>query len=391
MKKTLFVLAFLFFATSDVFACTTAIVTAGASETGRPILWKQRDNRYENCVIYNDEGHFAFVGIANLPVANEKHLAAGVNEVGFAIVRNTCNSMLHSPVEPSRTMGILHMALTECETVDDFQKLLDSIPKPRPFGSNFGVIDAKGGAAYFEAGDYSYNRYDVPDGEYMIRTNFALQPVVPINNENNMSVHRFNQAQEIMGRHKGKFSSEWLMDNLARSFYSTYNGADMLEAAPGGRAFDRDFICRRTSISDVSIEGIGPGDRANSSVMWTMCGYPACCYAIPVWVAAGQDLPKCLSDDGTLSCEVFKFARECRDYVHSEYYEYVDFNRLKPILKEARKAERAEFAEGRRVENALRRGFNRSLVRKYNSEADSRWKLWSKRIREKYLPSDQGV
>lgn len=361
-------------------ACTTAIISAGASQTGRPILWKQRDNKYKNCVIYNDEGKYAFVGIANLPVANEKHLAAGVNEVGFAIVRNTCNSMLHESVDKSRTMSILYLALTQCRTVDDFEALLNSIPTPRPFGSNFGVIDGCGGAAYFEAGDLSYNRYDVPDGEYMIRTNFALKPVKPLDSFTNMSVERYEQATYHMERHKGKFSSEWMMKELGRSFYSSCQGTDLLRHSLGGTAFDRDCICRKGSISQVSIEGVMPGDAPNSSVMWTIGGYPACSYAMPVWVAAGNEMPACLKDAGGLTCDVFETSSVLRARVHPKYFEYIDFKILKPILKEAFKAEAVEFAEGRKVDAILRKGFDAAAVREYNAKAQERWELWKKKM-----------
>lgn len=364
----------------DALACTTAIVSAGASETGRPILWKQRDNKYKNCVVYNTDGKYAFVAIANLPVASEKHLAAGVNETGFAIVRNTCNTMLHEPVDKSRTIGILYMALCNCATVDDFEQLLKSIPTPRPFGSNFGVIDGKGGAAYFEAGDLSYTRYDVPDGEYMVRTNYAMNPVVPLNTVNNISKTRYDTALWHMERHKGKFSSEWMMKELGRSFYSAYQGGDMMKHSRGGRAFDRDFICRKGSISEVSIEGVVEGDRPNSSVMWTMCGYPACSYAMPVWVAAKDDFPECFKDCGGFSCDAFETGSILKDRVHPDYFEYVDFNILKPILKKALKAEAVEFREGRKVDAELRKDFDVSKVRELNARIQERWLKWKREI-----------
>lgn len=378
MKKTLILLLALVWA-FPTFACTTVIVSAGASETGRPILWKQRDNKYKNSVCYNNEGRYAFTGITNLPKAgfpDARHIAAGVNEVGFAIVRNTCLSMFREDQDNSRYVSVLFMALSECETVDDFEELIKSIPTPRPFGSNFGIIDAKGGAAYFEVGDYDYNRYDVPENSYLVRTNFALKPVSePLKS----SVHRYNQAYAHLEAHEGKFSSEWMMQTLARSFYSSYMDADMFEAAPGGRAYDSDFICRNTSISCVSIEGVGPGDKLNSSVMWTIGGYPACSYAIPVWVAAGEDVPKCLKANEEKSCEVFELSKQLKAYVHPEYPDYIDFKRLKPILLSALAAEKTEFAEGRKVDDAIRKSFNSALVKKYNARADARFVSWFER------------
>ncbi len=49
---------------------------------------------------------------------------------------------------------IIYRALEVCATVEDFRHFLDTIAKPSMIEANFGVIDAKGGAALFEVDYY---------------------------------------------------------------------------------------------------------------------------------------------------------------------------------------------------------------------------------------------
>ena len=52
--------------------------------------------------------------------------------------------------------------------MEDFERLLDTVKKPREVNSNFAVLDAKGGCAYYETGNYEYVKFDVNDVNVMI-------------------------------------------------------------------------------------------------------------------------------------------------------------------------------------------------------------------------------
>ena len=61
-------------------------------------------------------------------------------------------------VKPGEERGeangrVMRRALEVCATVKDFRQFLDTLSKPSLIEANFGVIDAKGGAAMFEV-DY---------------------------------------------------------------------------------------------------------------------------------------------------------------------------------------------------------------------------------------------
>lgn len=158
--------------------CTTAVISESATASGRPLLWKNRDvlQPHQEIVYFND-GQFDYITIAN--ASDSTQAWGGVNSAGFAIEdannRNTSDTV-QGPDDDGR---ICKLALQTCQTVDDFQAILDStsvVGHTRP--AIFGVIDAEGGAAMFETFPYSYVRYDADDPEdapdgVLVRSNYS--------------------------------------------------------------------------------------------------------------------------------------------------------------------------------------------------------------------------
>ena len=70
MKRLLLVIAALILSV-DIWACTTAVVSAGASADGRPMLWKQRDapDPY-NVIAHIKGGKYAFTALFPTKAAN---------------------------------------------------------------------------------------------------------------------------------------------------------------------------------------------------------------------------------------------------------------------------------------------------------------------------------
>lgn len=87
-------------------------------------------------------------------------------------------------VKPGEERGeangrVMRRALEVCATVKDFRQFLDTLSKPSLIEANFGVIDAKGGAAMFEVDYYEYVMYDANNPKdapcgYIARTNFSF-------------------------------------------------------------------------------------------------------------------------------------------------------------------------------------------------------------------------
>lgn len=60
----------------------------------------------------------------------------------------------------------MKLALQTCRSLKDFEHLLNTIPKPSGLDANFGVIDAFGGAAFYETGNYRFVKYDAKDNNH---------------------------------------------------------------------------------------------------------------------------------------------------------------------------------------------------------------------------------
>ena len=70
-------------------------------------------------------------------------------------------------------------ALGECRTLEDFEKFLDRHKRPIGVEANFGVIDAFGGAAYYEVNNQGWTKLDVNDPKiapegYIVYTNHSF-------------------------------------------------------------------------------------------------------------------------------------------------------------------------------------------------------------------------
>ncbi|MDP2036867.1 MAG: hypothetical protein Q8L04_05755, partial [Ignavibacteria bacterium] len=178
--KLLFVL---FFSQSIVLPCTSAIISGKASPNGRPLLWKHRDsNAFENKLMFFKGFKYDFIGDVNVKDTLANSVWMGSNTTGFSIMNtasynvDTINTN-HLPRE--RDGYVMKRALAECATLADFEALLGELVGKWGGASNFGVIDAQGGAAYYEVDYKTYKKIDVndpaiaPDG-YLLRTNYSV-------------------------------------------------------------------------------------------------------------------------------------------------------------------------------------------------------------------------
>ncbi len=257
MKKILLLFALLY--ANLAFCCTTIIVGADASANGRPLLWKQRDSsvRFNYLDFFNDEGCFSFTGVVDTNDTLRASVWCGTNEVGFSIMNSVAYGL--SPIiDDNRPWEgiIMKKALQICTTIDDFQHYIDTLPQPNGLEANFGVSDANGDAAYFEVHDFGYTRFDVPRDGYLIRTNYAFTG----REGEGKGYDRYKLVEQKMKAHKGKFDAEWIYEELAM----------------------QPIIARPTSVASVVLDG---------QVLWCETGYSRACYPIPVWVAAGNEIP----------------------------------------------------------------------------------------------------
>ena len=323
-------------------ACTTAVVSAGASASGRPMLWKQRDagDAY-NTIAYVRGGKYGFTAL--FPTADSQHTKAyaGINEVGFAITK----------------------ALGRCATVEEFHALLKSLPHPMRLCANFGVIDAEGGAAYFEVSDEKIERFDVPEGGCLFRTNFSLSG----ESGRGKGYERYATMETLTARKASAGFDAAFFLHAGRSYIR--DGKDMLRQSKTSRITEHNFIPRTTTTAGIVIEGVGKGDAADSGMMWCAVGYTPCCYAVPVWVAAKDDLPALLSADAPANLLAVKLYSALHDG------DQVDMKALRRIIRRVEKAERREMSAGQRLDRKWRSsGLDREALLQYNRSAEERFR-----------------
>ena len=138
-------------------ACTSIIITGKATPDGRPLMWKHRDTGAPyNHISYFDEGGYRFLGLVNSDDP-EGAVWTGSNETGFSIMNTASYNLKNDTSSLSDREGVvMKQALGECRTVEDFARLLDSLPRPIGVEANFGVVDALGESS----------RYQVPAGDH---------------------------------------------------------------------------------------------------------------------------------------------------------------------------------------------------------------------------------
>ena len=308
MRKLLSVIIVYLVGWIPMYPCTSAVVSGRVTPDGRPLLWKHRDASDLNNRIVHFEaegGKLEFVGLVNGVDTMANEVWAGYNTSGFAIMNTASYNLKNDTSSLSDREGVvMKQALGECRTVEDFARLLYSLPRPIGVEANFGVIDALGGAAYFEVNSYEVFRYDVkdsPDG-YLLRTNYSVSG----RPNEGYGYIRYDNAARLFSRAASERSitPEWITGICSRSFYHTLLGRDFTTDT---WVVDQDFIPRRSTSASVVIEGVKSGESPVFTTMWTMLWYPPCSVVLPVWIGCEYGVPTLLqgSEDSVRSplCE----------------------------------------------------------------------------------------
>lgn len=290
-KRLIFLLVAILGVAIGADACTSAIVSGKLTANGRPLMWKNRDTNDLNNRVERIKGHdglLEFVALFDARDLRDTAAWMGFNEVGFAIM-NTASYNLNGNdgvKEMDREGELMRYALERCKTVDDFEGLLNSLPKPLGVEANFGVIDAQGNGAYFETGNYKYVKFDLADAQdgILVRTNYSYSGV----KDKGMGYVREKNEQTLLAPHVAAqdITPAVFTEELSRTFYNSLLGKDYTRSGDTW-IVDQDFIPRRISSASVVIEGILPGENPRLTTMWIALGYPPCAEVFPVWV--GED------------------------------------------------------------------------------------------------------
>ncbi len=300
MKKLILFIVIILF--SEYYACTTAIISGKYTNDGRPILWKHRDASEENNVIrYFNDSKYYYVGLVNASDLSGANIWGGCNEHGFAIINSASYNLIEEDtIDFIDQEGVLmKKALGECKTLEDFEIMLNSLPKPLGVQANFGVIDANGGAAYYETDQFNFTKIDVNDSKiapfgYVIRTNYSFTG----NPETGYGYIRYNTANKLLYSASAQkiLTTKYIINNCSRSLYHSLTELNLNEnITNSGFLPFQDYIPRTSSVASIVIHGINNVKNIKEMVMWSVVGFPLTSVAIPVYVFNKNKLPEIIS------------------------------------------------------------------------------------------------
>ncbi len=280
-------------------ACTSAIISADASATGRWMLWKHRDSGHPHNVVDRVEATdstLAFVALFNAEDTRREEAWIGFNAAGFAVMNTASYNLAPDTAKLKDREGFLmSRALGACRTIEDFDSLLRSLPRPMGVQANFGAVDASGNGAFFETHDRGFTRHgleDAPDG-MLLRTNYSMSG----GTDNRLGIERYENERYIIDTiTAGSKLAPWhLTETLSRSFRLP-TGDDPLTDGEATSPDNGESIARGSSCASVVIEGPPPGeDPGKGIVMWTAIGFPPLSVAMP---ATLDSVPAPLLDTG---------------------------------------------------------------------------------------------
>jgi hypothetical protein len=349
LKSRVFLIAIMTLVASitytHVYPCDVVVVSARASTTGRPFIWKNRDcsaNWHQEIKYYpaktTKAGPYilvsAFDDAAQFNNGTADNPSGGVNQAGLGI---SCTSVyedfnpLHEIINVNT--DLIRHALQECATVADWEALLKNFYKThwgKVISGNFVVIDAKGGAALYEcytgllfAGilhPMNFRKYDANNGK-VTAFNGTFRATTTENQgqgtnfigffarANSNSYITFNYGEERRVR------MEELLTDLALSGRLNYRNS-MVEVNKDvngqqldgqGRQLDPatclgDYsttycISRAATRLSMLVDGVASGGNPLQSVFWCALGEPSVSVFLPYFVNAGAVSPLAYYDD----------------------------------------------------------------------------------------------
>ena len=332
-------------------ACTSIIVSGKVTPDGRPYIFKNRDTHdLDNLAIQIQGPRYRFIGIVATKDTLYKSVWSGHNEVGFAIA-NTAAYNLNGKPEPGkpRPQGddndgtLMRKALGTCRTLGDFEHLLDSIKAqgPIPSNSNFAVLDAEGGVAYYETGNKGYVKYDANDPlvapyGFIVRTNHGMSGERSLD----QGVERYLAISDYATR--AAFANDLGFENIIRKVTRNLKHGltqiDLHDFQPQDDSQPvyfpfRDFIPRYLTASAQLIQGVKENESPLLTTAWTIVGSPLTTVAIPLWITTDGKLPNVVThqkpgQQAPLVTASFELKRQLFPIERGNGQDYINLARL---------------------------------------------------------------
>lgn len=299
---------------NNVEACTSVLVSGKVSKDGRPFILKNRDTHsLDNLIVQRKGEKYRYIAVASASDSLPESVWSGHNEKGFAII-NTAAYNLNgdSKIGDERDGIIMRRALEICATLKDFESLIDTI-NPRYSNSNFGVIDAEGGCAYYEVGIKQWKKFDANDPNvapygYLIRTNhgFSGDRSLDAGVERYMAINKYMTQASFMGG----LDAIKVLRTVPRILKHGLTDIDLYDLEPEDASKQKffpfiDFIPRYLTASAELIQGVKKGENPLFTVGWNIIGSPLATVAIPLLITPSGKLPNLVlrgEDGGSKLC-----------------------------------------------------------------------------------------
>jgi hypothetical protein len=289
----------------DISACTTAIVSGKYTKDGKPLLWKNRDTwSVKNKIMHFKDGKYECTGLVNSADKKGLSIWIGFNSAGFAIMNSASYNLNNDTIKQAGLEGrLMKKALQNCANIDEFEQMLKDLPQPTRLEANFGVIDAQGGAAYFELSNFKYVKIDANDPcvapyGYLIRTNYSMTGKMGVGG----GYIRYVAANKVFDAavKKNNLSAETILQQGSRDLKHGLTEENLwnyknLPAHNDKYVSFIDFIPRSGSSSSIVVEGVNKGENPENTVMWTILGFPLTSVIIPLWLQSDMVLPQVVS------------------------------------------------------------------------------------------------
>lgn len=301
-KRIIIFLTLILILADTGFSCTTVVISGKYTNDGRPLLWKQRDSdNFNNKIVHLKGDKYYAVALIDSDDNEPENIWIGFNNAGFAIMNSASYNLKGDDTTKfSDQEGVfMKKALLACATVDEFESFIRNYPRPMGVEANFGVIDAFGGAAYFETDNFKYAKLDVNDPRiaphgYLIHTNYSFtgEP------SNGAGYIRYETAEQLFYKASASqnLSVDYIINNMMTSLENSLTGESLTEALSqhGEEShfmYYQDCINRYSSVSSVVIQGVIPDESPEYTIMWSKVGFPLSSVVVPILLDKNGALP----------------------------------------------------------------------------------------------------
>ncbi|MEN8120067.1 MAG: carcinine hydrolase/isopenicillin-N N-acyltransferase family protein [Bacteroidota bacterium] len=344
IQRFLLLVIFIFSAYYQVNSCTSIIISGKYTKDGRPLMWKNRDTDFlKNKLMYFSDGKYKYIGLVNSVDTKGESVWIGYNEAGFAIM-NTASYNINEPDDTTKLSDLegrlMKQALQTCKNIEDFENLLNSLPKPTRLASNYGVIDANGGAAYFELGNFKIEKIDVNDPTiapmgYVIRTNYSFEGTP----DKGHGYFRYLTAEKLFyqASAENNLTEKFILQQVSQSLYHSLLDDDLKQNPPSEKNTKFvpfiDYIPRSGTSSATVICGVKKDENPEFTTMWAYLGFSLTSAVVPVWIKGGNKLPEIVLyddklEDAPLCYKALKLKELCFPVKRGHGKDYLKLNVL---------------------------------------------------------------